>query len=829
MKRTFTQKVKQVPSSAADSFEALLKLYIGKQSVGATVPTEVNHRARTSAAMIGLAISMGAAGLLLPQQGDEAMAQEAVATEPNLPTLAIEPSTSVDSAPAVTSVVAASTPTPIKQETAVDLTSTPSPVVEHRVREGETLWELSKSYQIQPEAIAVSNNIQSSAVLPVGQKLKIPPVNGIVHEVKTGETIETLSESYGVKPTQLQASALPSETSQLQAGESVTVPGNVNDLLKARQEIALNSLKEQGNRLNDSLAELRSEESINLSQQETGVTEVASAAKPATPVTLPSTAFKTEESVANASKPTVGAPTSPVTLPVPSPQITASGTIEPLSAKTPESSVVISVPTPEIASSPFKTPSSAKTPESSVVISVPTPEIASSPSTTPSSPTTPNSRIEPVTTQEAAAKPKVPQPVVIPTLTSSTSANLYQVKPGDTLEAIARRHGLSSSELIRTNGLNNPNVLNVNQQLKIPQAQSALTTTQPFTLLSGANSKTGSSASGQQVRSVATPLLAAPTVSNRVTPVVPTQPQSQAQSLQLPVSPSTRVSNAKPTSTVVETQPSDQVDSKANPYIDRLRSDILKLREDFGQQPETTQASAPRNVVVPSVTKPAPSRGNNPTPIRINPEFNPKRSNESLQADLQRRQQQQAQQGPINIEVPPPAAAASLPPRGLVASAPAPTDRYNPSLRTPVGETVSPEIPALYPPDSPTQSNSYIWPAKGVLTSGYGWRWGRMHKGIDIAAPVGTPVVAAAPGVVAKAGWNSGGYGNLVEIQHPDGSLTLYAHNNRILVRRGQEVTQGQQIAEMGSTGHSTGPHTHFEVHTTGRGAVNPIAFLPRQ
>jgi murein DD-endopeptidase MepM/ murein hydrolase activator NlpD len=104
-----------------------------------------------------------------------------------------------------------------------------------------------------------------------------------------------------------------------------------------------------------------------------------------------------------------------------------------------------------------------------------------------------------------------------------------------------------------------------------------------------------------------------------------------------------------------------------------------------------------------------------------------------------------------------------------------------------------------------------------------------MHKGIDIAAPVGTPVVAAAPGVVAKAGWNSGGYGNLVEIQHPDGSLTLYAHNNRILVRRGQEVTQGQQIAEMGSTGHSTGPHTHFEVHTTGRGAVNPIAFLPRQ
>jgi murein DD-endopeptidase MepM/ murein hydrolase activator NlpD len=129
--------------------------------------------------------------------------------------------------------------------------------------------------------------------------------------------------------------------------------------------------------------------------------------------------------------------------------------------------------------------------------------------------------------------------------------------------------------------------------------------------------------------------------------------------------------------------------------------------------------------------------------------------------------------------------------------------------------------------ENPTQFNGYIWPAKGVLTSGYGWRWGRMHKGIDIAAPIGTPIVAAAPGVVVSAGWNSGGYGNLVELQHPDGSVTLYAHNNRILVRRGQEVAQGQQISEMGSTGRSTGPHLHFEVHPNGRGAVNPIALLP--
>ncbi|HEY9811185.1 MAG TPA: M23 family metallopeptidase [Halomicronema sp.] len=136
--------------------------------------------------------------------------------------------------------------------------------------------------------------------------------------------------------------------------------------------------------------------------------------------------------------------------------------------------------------------------------------------------------------------------------------------------------------------------------------------------------------------------------------------------------------------------------------------------------------------------------------------------------------------------------------------------------------------PDIYLPDAPPASG-FIWPARGVLTSGYGMRWGRMHAGIDIAAPIGTPIVAAAAGVVSYAGWNNGGYGNLVEIRHADGSISRYAHNNRVLVRKGQKVEQSQQIAEMGSTGFSTGPHCHFEIHSPGRGAVDPIAFLPRE
>jgi murein DD-endopeptidase MepM/ murein hydrolase activator NlpD len=124
-------------------------------------------------------------------------------------------------------------------------------------------------------------------------------------------------------------------------------------------------------------------------------------------------------------------------------------------------------------------------------------------------------------------------------------------------------------------------------------------------------------------------------------------------------------------------------------------------------------------------------------------------------------------------------------------------------------------------------STAWVWPAQGVFTSGYGWRWGRMHKGIDVANNVGTPIVAAAAGRVTFAGWHDGGYGYLVEITHEDGSLSRYGHNSRLLVREGDAVAQGQTISEMGSTGRSTGPHLHFEIHPAGRGATNPLQFLP--
>ncbi len=108
-------------------------------------------------------------------------------------------------------------------------------------------------------------------------------------------------------------------------------------------------------------------------------------------------------------------------------------------------------------------------------------------------------------------------------------------------------------------------------------------------------------------------------------------------------------------------------------------------------------------------------------------------------------------------------------------------------------------------------TGSFINPTEGRLTSPFGPRWGRMHKGIDIGAPLGTPMYASDGGEVIYAGWMSG-YGYLVQIDHKNGYVTYYAHASKLHVKVGEKVAQGDLIADMGSTGNSTGSHLHFEV-----------------
>jgi murein DD-endopeptidase MepM/ murein hydrolase activator NlpD len=121
----------------------------------------------------------------------------------------------------------------------------------------------------------------------------------------------------------------------------------------------------------------------------------------------------------------------------------------------------------------------------------------------------------------------------------------------------------------------------------------------------------------------------------------------------------------------------------------------------------------------------------------------------------------------------------------------------------------------------------YVLPTNGVFTSGFGGRWGAFHWGIDLANSIGTPILAAADGVVVESGPASG-FGLWVRIQHSDGTITVYGHINRSLVHEGEKVEAGEEIAEMGNRGNSTGPHLHFEVWDPSGKKINPLSWLRR-
>ena len=128
------------------------------------------------------------------------------------------------------------------------------------------------------------------------------------------------------------------------------------------------------------------------------------------------------------------------------------------------------------------------------------------------------------------------------------------------------------------------------------------------------------------------------------------------------------------------------------------------------------------------------------------------------------------------------------------------------------------------PSDTTPSASGLIWPVNGPVTSPFGYRWGRLHAGIDIGVPSGTPIHAAAAGTVVLAGW-VGGYGNYTCIDHGGGMATCYAHQSSFAVGAGAQVAQGQVIGYVGCTGHCFGPHLHFEVRINGN-PVDPLGYL---
>jgi len=376
-----------------------------------------------------------------------------------------------------------------------------------------------------------------------------------------------------------------------------------------------------------------------------------------------------------------------------------------------------------------------------------------------------------------AAVPTLPVESSLPVESgSSTYFSTHQVSPGENLSTIARVHGMTSRELASLNNITNPNLLKANQVLKVASTKIEPVKAEVFNTIA-----------------VATPSLS--------------------------VSDQDGDAPAPP-------KPGQAIESRR--YIDGLMADVSKARQKYRS---SNLAYRPSVSNVPTVQA-APDALSMRTPtlpvvvpsIRrsINPEFQGRNLvGSSGPESLQKRSL------PAIPQISAPAA-----PR-VIARASVGVDAYAPLVQPSARRMVAPDMPSIGAAESylPRKGGGatagLIWPAQGTFTSGYGPRWGRMHRGIDIAAPVGTPIVAAAPGVVSYAGYNDGGFGYLVEIDHADGTMTRYAHNDRILVSVGQQVNQGEQISLMGSTGFSTGPHLHFEVHPGGQGAVNPMAFLP--
>jgi murein DD-endopeptidase MepM/ murein hydrolase activator NlpD len=161
-----------------------------------------------------------------------------------------------------------------------------------------------------------------------------------------------------------------------------------------------------------------------------------------------------------------------------------------------------------------------------------------------------------------------------------------------------------------------------------------------------------------------------------------------------------------------------------------------------------------------------------------------------------------------------------------VANRPTPAPKRASRDRSPAASGTEPDAAADEDEDQVTD-RLFVRPGLGRLTSSYGRRWGRLHAGIDLASGVGSPVRAVTNATVLSAGWE-GGYGRCIRLLGSDGTVFVYGHLSSITVDKGERVSAGERIGREGNTGHSTGPHLHFEVRINGT-PVNPISWLRKR
>jgi murein DD-endopeptidase MepM/ murein hydrolase activator NlpD len=742
LKRAFPQKVRLGDYQISENVDLV-------GSPATKVFANGNRRTRTSAAMVGLALSMGASSLLIPRHDDGAAAAEARSGESTVAQL-----------PDSFYVAAAS----VNPDT-----NLPSHAIEHVVQPGQTLWQISQQYRVPVDVIAIANDFSVHDPIRVGQILRIPAATASVSSSLVASATPTAS------PTPFQ------ETTADRA-------------LQAEQQVALESMAEKRQQLSDSLAALN-----NLS---TGGFSVAvpSEGDPAVNARKPAVAGRVASEQSQVPRQSIAATPSPEPTPIVQepvvPQVAASAQIE-------EAEVSLT-PEAEAGTATVDRLNSLEVPPA--IAALPVEETTSTLSSA-------ETDIEP-SPSSIALHPSALQSEPVEPVTSI----IYHVEPGDTVSSLARKYNVPVGQLVSENNISNPNYIFVGQTLQIPVAP--------------------------QVEAVveSTPTLVAQRLDSELTLASPTEAQEDMASsdAQPPLSTVPQQLSALPQAISPEAEmPESSIlvqTEETNPYVANLLQEIRIMSDRYREANRTEAATTvpaealevaaeeQLQVSLADPIAPIPEVPSSPTVLAVSPTFSERSGAPQISVTTQATE-------PMSEEAT--EAIAEADERQLVAVAPLGSENYQPLLEPITGRMVSPELPPLpsaeeFLPSATPEFSGYIWPAQGVLTSGYGWRWGRMHHGIDIAGPIGTPIYAAAPGVVEYAGWNSGGYGNMIEVRHPDGSMTRYAHLDSVGVRSGQAVKQGEQIGEMGSTGYSTGPHLHFEVHLANRGGtVNPIAYLP--
>ncbi len=714
-----------------------------------------NRQGRTKAAMIGLAISMGATSLLVTRQGDQAQAAAPVGNQNTASTIPAAPNTEVKFAP---------TPK-LEYQAASSVSVLGSPRIVEPTAISQVPGLQAKLQVAAPVVARTTTTIQQSGNSPTQAASEV-----------------SIPKSYANQQSDRTAIAGAQSISLNAQPQTVANSGELNSQLRAQQDFAINRLQEKSNRLRRSLAEWRSEET-KLSQTTNEVAQPTIAVEKTPQLNANNTALQPSKNVTDAS----------------------------------QASLISKLKQANVKNAPT---------------------VAT------------NARLTP--------SPKA----------------AYEVKPGDTLGTIASDRGTSVSEIIKANNLNNPNELRINQKLTVPSAENRSNAIQP-TVPAVTPVQSGSAPeivtpsftfnAGLTPSSASQPSFTA----NKNGVTIPTAVISGNQIQATAIKPTTDLTTAPAygiggdspipqnfNQMQLAKNPPEVTRAKNNPRLRSLQDEIERLRAKYRAQqsgnvvvptespsneaavqipvsrPDNFAVSNPvnrvNNVAVPIlVPRPmAPNYSAQP----VQPQFRAtQRTNDPVNPDFFFINQTSRQSNPSGNR---PSIRIATPPVGVDASA---------SLGGMRGRTVSPDLPPLTAavdrylprsidentPSPSTMTTAYIWPAKGVLTSGFGMRWGRPHKGIDVANGTGTPIYASADGVIEKAGWNNGGYGNVVDIRHNDGSMTRYGHNSKILVQSGQPVHQGDTIALMGSTGFSTGPHSHFEIHPSGKDAVNPIAFLP--